>query len=107
MPCSLADPCYQDGCGAGHPDKVMQREAEREAAAMRALAPLLDPRDRPGNVCKGAALEADRAAGHAFRRGDDSRALTWLEAGRQHDPDLPELAEHFQRVRAAERAACG
>jgi hypothetical protein len=83
----------------------MATEAEREAAALRVLASLLDPRDRPGNLTKGPALEADRAAGHAFRKGDYSRALTWLESARQLDPDLPEIAEHFQRVRAAERAA--
>jgi tetratricopeptide (TPR) repeat protein len=72
-----------------------QQEAE---AAERALAPLTE-------VSKGAALEADRAASHAFSKGEYSRALTWLEAARQLDPDLPGLADHFARVRTAERAA--
>ena len=101
MPCSLAEPCYQDGCGACYPDKVMQQETEREARAMGQLAPLLDPRERTPDLAKGAALEADRAAGYAFRKGDYSRALTWLESARQLDPDLPDLE------RALRPRACG
>ena len=105
VPCSLSEPCYQDGCGACYPDKVMQQETEREARAMGQLAPLLDPRERTPDVAKGAALEADRAAGYAFRKGDYSRALTWLESARQLASDLPDLDEHFARVRAAQREA--
>jgi hypothetical protein len=83
------------------PQQIEEREAE--AHAERALAALTDV--RAGDVAKGAALEADRAAGHAFRKGDYGRALTWLESARQLDPELPDLADHFAHVRAAERAA--
>jgi hypothetical protein len=51
------------------------------------------------------ARDLDRQAGEAYGRGDYHKALNLLGEVRVLDPGLPDLADHFQRVRTAERAA--
>jgi len=91
QPCSLAEPCGQEGCRACYPDGVIRGEAEAREALAQARA------ERAG--------ELDRTAGLAYRAGDYHKALSLLGKVRELDPESPGLAEHIQRVRAAERAA--
>jgi hypothetical protein len=91
QPCSMAEPCGQEGCGACYPDEVMRQKAEARQAREQARA------ER--------ARDLDRTAGLAYRAGDYHKALTLLGEVRELDPELPDLSGHIQRVRAAERAA--
>ena len=91
QPCPVAEPCGQERCGACYPDEVMRRDAEEREAQVQ--------------LRQGAALECDRAAAQAYKRGDYGRALTWLRSARELDPDMPGLAGHFQRAHQAEREA--
>jgi Protein of unknown function (DUF4031) len=105
--CSMEEPCEREGCGACYPDEdevmrqgLEERETQAQGRAKGAFAEL-DKAQTDSHQAR----ELDRQAGLAYKTGEFSTALRHLEAARMLDPALPELADHMQRVRTAERAA--